>query len=266
MKIVIFAGGLGTRMREETEFKPKPMVEVGGVPILVHLMEIFARQGFTDFVVLAGYKEGYIKSYFSNLLGNLSDLRVTLSDQGQRVEYVPKKSDLTPSFPHGLNVSIVDTGEDTLTGERLLLARAEIGDERFIATYGDGLADIDVASLIQTHQHGNRAATVTVTRPNNRFGLVDLSADGGVTNFHEKPVMRDYVNMGFFVFESSIFSLLKKSESLEEGLLSRLAMRSELTANMHNGFWQPMDTFREYQYLNALWKEGRAPWRVVGDG
>lgn len=265
MKIVIFAGGLGTRMREETEFKPKPMVEVGGVPILVHLMEIFARQGFNDFVVLAGYKASYIKSYFSNLLCNLSDLRVTLSDQVQKVEYVSKKNSLTPSFPKGLCVSIMDTGEDTLTGERLLLAREEIGDERFIATYGDGLADIDLANLVQTHEQGNRAATVTVTRPNNRFGLVNISADGGVRNFQEKPVMTDFVNMGFFVFESSIFNLLRASESLEEGLLNRLATRSELTANIHNGFWQPMDTFREYQHLNALWKEGRAPWRVVSD-
>ena len=147
----------------------------------------------------------------------------------------------------------------------LLMAREEIGNERFLATYGDGLAPVNLRSLIQKHEQEQRAATVTVTRPANRFGIVDLGEAGAVKSFREKPAMTDYVNMGFFVFEPSIFDLLRANESLEEGLLNRLAIGSELTANVHDGFWEPMDTYREYEHLNSLWKDGLSPWRVFGD-
>ena len=265
MKAVILAGGLGTRLAEETHLRPKPMVEVGGIPILVHLMEIFARQGFSDFVVLAGYKASYIKSYFSDFLVNLSDLRFALNDTTQEITYLPKHHGMAATFSRGLNVVVLDTGEQTLTGERLLMAREEIGNERFLATYGDGLAPVNLRSLIQKHEQEQRAATVTVTRPANRFGIVNLGEAGAVHSFREKPAMTDYVNMGFFVFEPSIFDLLRANESLEEGLLNRLAIGSELTANVHDGFWEPMDTYREYEHLNSLWKDGLSPWRVFGD-
>jgi len=262
MKVVIFAGGLGTRMREETEFKPKPMVEIGGIPILVHLIEIFARQGFTDIIVLAGYKAQYIKSYFSNFLVNLSDISLTLSEAGQEVTYQPQQSGMVATFSKGLRVSVLDTGEETLTGERLMMVQEQIGNQGFLATYGDGLASVNLKDLIMRHQQGKKMATLTVTRPSNRFGIVDLNEGGTVQGFREKPAMTDYVNMGFFVFEPSIFDLLRPNESLEEGLLTRLASQSELTAYTYDGFWQPMDTYREYEYLNSLWKDGSPLWRV----
>lgn len=204
-----------------------------------------------------------IKSYFANFLLNLNDFCLTVSDSRQEIAYQPKQNGMVATLLNGLKVTVLDTGEETLTGERLLMAREQIGNQSFLATYGDGLAPVNLKDLIATHHQRGKAATVTVTRPSNRFGIVDLDEEDLVQSFREKPAMTDYVNMGFFVFEPSVFDLLGVNESLEEGLLSRLASRSELTAHRYGGFWQPMDTYREYEYLNSLWRDGSLPWRVL---
>lgn len=254
MKAVIFAGGLGTRMREETDLKPKPMVEIGGKPILWHLMKIYSTYGVNEFVILAGYKAGVIKSYFSNLDVNTRDFKI---------------STLTPQNPiflsgdsHAWDITILDTGEDTLTGERLLRAKDHIGTSPFFCTYGDGLAPVDLQNLLTTHQSANKVATMTVTQPTNRFGVVEFDSTGTVSAFREKPRMADWVNMGYFVFEPEIFDYLGKGEALEDGALHKLAGLNEIAVNKFSGFWEPMDTYREYLALNKLWGEERAPWKV----
>lgn len=243
-------------MREETEFVPKPMLQIGGVPVLLHLIQIYARQGHTEFVILAGYKASVIKEFFSNLHLHTSDVRVSISEGGgTSIAYFN-----TLSYLRGLQITILDTGVDTLTGERLLMAREEIGSERFLATYGDGLAPVNMWSLLQAHESGGRLATLTVTRPENRFGIVNVGVNLEVESFREKPRMNDWINIGFFVFEKEIWQDLRAGESLEDGLLARLADSRSISAFHYDGFWQPMDTYREYVMLNKLWQEGQAPW------
>lgn len=254
MKAIIFAGGLGTRMREETEHRPKPMVEIGPYPVLLHLMDIYAAQGITDFVILAGYKAAMIKEYFANLTLNTSDA-VTIGGKGGGV-----LSLVSPDVRSGWRVTILDTGVATLTGERLLRAKEQIGSETFFATYGDGLAPVNLSALLLTHQKQGLAATMTITQPQNRFGVVEVNQSGVVESFLEKPKMSDWTNMGFFCFESSVFESLKNGESLEDGLLRRLAGLRQLASFKHEGFWQPMDTYRELQIMNDLWESGSAPW------
>lgn len=254
MKAVIFAGGLGTRMREETEHRPKPMVEIGGYPVLLHLMDIYAAQGVTDFVILAGYKAGMIKDYFANLSLNTSDIVFIGGEAGKAVSLA--SSNLRSTW----TITILDTGVETLTGERLLRAKEQVGSERFFATYGDGLAPVNLANLLRTHQKQGLAATMTITQPQNRFGVVEVDQSGLVESFLEKPKMSDWTNMGFFCFESSIFGSIEHGESLEEGLLKRLARDGQLASFKHEGFWQPMDTYRELLLMNELWETGAAPW------
>jgi glucose-1-phosphate cytidylyltransferase len=252
MKLVIFAGGLGTRMREETEFKPKPMVEIGGRPVLWHLMKIYASQGVTEFIILAGYKVEVIKRYFLDYEALTQDFTRVLGEDGLTVH---GHSDM------GWKVSVLDTGQDTPTGGRLLKAREILGDESFFCAYGDGLADINLNQLLEVHSRNQTIATLTAYRPSNRFGI--LSIDGEkVTEFKEKPKMSDWINIGFFVFKPEIFNYLQPLEMLEGSALSQLAMDNELSANFHDGFWEPMDTFREYESLNRIWSSGKAPWMI----
>lgn len=253
MKAVIFAGGLGTRMREETDFKPKPMVSVGGKPVLWHLMKIYSSYGVEDFVILAGYKAEMIKEFFTSYSSVAADFSINLST-GQMVSYGQP--------PPNWKVTVLDTGPQTLTGERLLLAREFLKNEPFFCTYGDGLASIDIQSSLRTHAKGGKVATMTVTNPSSRFGLADLAPDGAVKGFREKPKLDDFVNMGFFVFEPRIFEFLRAGESLEEGGLVRLARAGQLQSYVHDGFWEPMDTYREYQRLNELWEAGEPPWKT----
>lgn len=254
LKAVILAGGLGTRMREETELKPKPMVEIGGRPVLWHLMKIYSQHGIKDFVVLAGYKSEVIKSYFSNLDLHTRDFTVR-TGEADGIEYLSGQSE-------DWQISVVDTGDDTLTGERLLRAKDIIGSEPFHCTYGDGLAPVDLARLEKTHANSGKLGTMTVTRPSNRFGVVEFDDYGLVLAFREKPKMADWVNMGYFVFDSKIFEYLKLDESLEDGALQRLAGMGQMAVNQYDGFWEPMDTFREYKLLNYLWDSNNAPWKV----
>lgn len=257
MKAVLLAGGLGTRIREETEFRPKPMVEIGGKPILWHLMKNFAAQGVSEFVICAGYKGEQIKSYFLNYAALNADFTITLGDRSSlRVHDAHLEADWI--------VTVADTGSATMTAGRVERIERYVRGERFVVTYGDGLADISLASLIAFHEGHGRLATISTVRPTSRFGLVDVDEDGLVTRFREKPKMDDWVSAGFFVFEPGVFDYLRDSDQmmLEDQPLSRLADEHQLGAYRHHGFWQPMDTFRESQMLNDLWATDVAPWKI----
>lgn len=255
MKAVILAGGLGTRLREETEFKPKPMVDVGGRPIIWHLMKLLEVGGITEFVVCAGYRGEVIKDYFLNYEGRSNDFTVHLGSR-HRTEY------------HGAHdekewaVTVVDTGEATQTGGRVKRVQRFLDDERCLVTYGDGLADIDLARLLEFHEAHGGLATITTVRPFVRFGMMDVGDGGRVERFSEKPRSESYVNAGFFVFEPGVFDYLDDDCVLEEDPLARLARDGQLYAYRHEGFWQPMDTYREVGMLNDLWSSGDAPWKL----
>ena len=257
MKAVLLAGGLGTRMREETEFRPKPMVEIGGKPILWHLMKIYAAQGVTEFVICAGYKGEQIKSYLLNYAALNADFTITLGDRSSlQIHDAHLESDWV--------VTVADTGNDTLTAGRVERIERYIGGERFMVTYGDGLADINLADLLAFHEAHGKIATISTVRPTSRFGIVNVEPTGLVTQFREKPQMDDWVSAGFFVFEPGIFDYLRGSDQmmLEDRPLNLLAEERQLGAYRHDGFWQPMDTSRESQLLNDLWSSGEAPWKI----
>lgn len=256
MKAVILAGGLGTRLREETEFRPKPMVEVGGRPILWHIMKGFACRGITDFVVCTGYKGEVIKDYFLNYDARNNDFTVTL---GRSTEVAFHDRHLESEW----RVTVADTGLDTMTGGRVRRVRRYIPDEPFMVTYGDGLADVDIPALIAFHRSHGKIATLTTVRPVSRFGVLDLDdATGQVERFREKPRADGWINAGFFVFEPAVFDYLSGDETvLEDAPLQALAKDGELVAYRHEGFFQPMDTYREAKLLNELW-DGGAPWKV----
>ncbi|HUP70992.1 MAG TPA: glucose-1-phosphate cytidylyltransferase [Acidimicrobiales bacterium] len=259
MKAVILAGGLGTRLREETEFKPKPMVEVGGRPVLWHVMKIFAHHGITDFVICIGYRGDVIKEYFLNYEAWNNDFTITL---GRSHEMIFHDQHLESDW----RVTVAETGAETETGGRVkMVERYLADDERFMVTYGDGVADVDVTRLLRFHEEHGRTATITAVRPLSRFGSVDLLTDGVVEQFREKPQLDDWVSAGFFVFERGIFDYLSVDTVLEKEPLESLAKESELVAYQHDGFWQPMDTYRESKLLNDLWSTGSAPWKVWPD-
>jgi glucose-1-phosphate cytidylyltransferase len=257
MKVVLLAGGLGTRLREETEFRPKPMVDVGGKPILWHIMKNFSSFGFNDFVVCIGYRGDVIKDYFLNYEARTNDFTVHLgSGHRHHIEYhgAHEESDW--------RVTVVETGADTQTGGRVKRVARFLEGERFMVTYGDGLADVDVPALVRFHETHGRLATITTVRPLSRFGVVDLEDDGTVKHFREKPQTDDYVSAGFFVFEPSVLDYLDDDCILEREPLERLAADRQLASYRHEGFWQPMDTYREFTMLNDLWSSGKAPWKV----
>ena len=252
MKVAILAGGLGTRMREETEYKPKPMVEIGGKPVLWHIMKHFSHHGINDFVILGGYKISTIKSYFSEFAHQVSDVTFDLKSRQVHLE----SEDSVPPW----NVTILDTGPLTETGGRLYKARKYLQDEDFICTYGDTVADVDVTGLLTTHRKLGTRATITMARPRSRFGVVELEGNK-VIGFKEKPMLDDYVNIGFMVFSPEMLMLLSEETVLEKDLLPRLAGESQVSGFFHTGFWEPMDTYREYKELSNLWSSGQAPWK-----
>lgn len=253
MKTVILAGGLGSRLAEETTLRPKPMVEIGGVPILVHVMRTYARAGFREFVVALGYKGDMIKEYFFNY--HLRNSDVTIHLPTGRVEYADEHVD-------DWSVRLVDTGPATLTGGRLKRLEPILRDEgSFMLTYGDGVADVDVGKLLAFHRAHGRAATVTAVRPAARFGAMWFEG-AEVVEFREKPqVEGGWINGGFFVFEPRVFDYLTDDLTiLERDPLERLAADRELMAYRHDGFWHPMDTIRDRDALNEMWAAGTAPW------
>lgn len=255
MKSVILCGGLGTRLREETEFKPKPMVEIGDRPILWHIMKSYASHGFKDFVLALGYKGDAIRDYFLHYEVRNRDFTVTLGNRDIEVHGDSHAEE-------GWRVTLAETGKETLTGGRLKTLAPYLREGAFMATYGDGVADIDLKALIAHHRSMGKLATVTAVRPSSRYGELDIS-QGMVRVFKEKPQVHEgWINGGFFVFEPAVLDLIKdENESLEQGLLMTLADRSELAVYQHEGFWQCMDTFREMQLLNDLWTDKRAPWK-----
>jgi glucose-1-phosphate cytidylyltransferase len=253
MKVVLLAGGLGTRMREETEYKPKPMVDIGSKPVLWHLMKIFSSHGFNEFVVCTGYRGEVIKDYFLNYESRNSDFTTFFGEQSY-VDYHDSHSE------QGWMVTVADTGATTMTGGRVSRVRQYL-DDRFIVTYGDGLANVNISELLKFHQSHGRLATVTVFQPLSRFGVMDIESNGQVQRFREKPQTDDYVNVGFFIFEKEVLQYLDDDCVLEQAPLEQLAAEGQLMAYRHHGFWQPMDTYREYTMLNEMWNAGDAPWK-----
>ena len=257
-KVVILCGGLGTRLREETEYRPKPMVEIGGRPVLWHVMKLFAHYGMTEFVLCAGYRGQMIKDYFLNYEARNSDLTVTLGDHSS-VRFHGTHLET------GWEVTVADTGELTQTGGRVKRVERYLDGDTFVVTYGDGLADVNLTALLEHHRAHGKMATVTTTRPLSRFGIVDLESDATVARFREKPQADDWVSSGFFVFQRAFLAELDSDCILERAPLERLAAAGELVAYQHDGFWQPMDTYREFQMLSEMWETGKAPWVVWED-
>ena len=252
MKAVILAGGLGTRMREETEYRPKPMVEIGGQPILWHIMRNLARGGVTEFIIASGYKNEVINDHFDRH----RDWQWLEAPRAEVVTYAGLGEQA------GWEVTVAFTGDVTGTGGRVARVGDLVGDRRFFVTYGDGLADVQVSELLHFHEASGSQATLTAVQPTSRFGLMDIDDSGRVTHFREKPKMKDWVSIGYFVFEPEVLDYLDDDCGLEEDGLTRLAADSQLSAFRHEGFWQPMDTYREYQILEGLWESGEAPWRT----
>lgn len=257
MKAVILAGGLGTRLREETEFRPKPMVEVGGRPILWHIMKHLSSYGITEFVVAVGYKGELIKDYFLNYGTRNNDFTVRLGN----------RDDVTIHGGHDeaeWRVTVADTGPETLTGGRLRRIAKYLTNEPFLLTYGDGVSDVDIDALLSGHRNRGMLATVTITQPPSRYGVVHVQGET-VEAFQEKPRLDGWVNIGYFVFEPAVLTYLRDDGPLEQEPLARLARDGQLGAHRHLGFWQPMDTYRESTLLNQLWSKGAAPWQVWND-
>ncbi len=255
MKVVVLCGGLGTRLREETEFRPKPLVDIGGRPILWHIMKWYGHQGFKDFVLCLGYKGNMIKEYFLNYEAMNNDFTICLG----------KASEIRFNGRHGeqdYQVTLADTGQDTMTGGRLARVRRYVPNETFMLTYGDGLADVDIRKLLAFHNSHGKIATVTTFRPTSRFGILDISQNK-VSSFIEKPKSDAWASAGFFVFEPAVFDYLGGQDCiLEKEPLEQLAADGQLMAYHHEGFFQAMDTYREYEALNDLWKSREAPWAV----
>ncbi len=254
MKVVILAGGLGTRLSEETELKPKPMVEIGGKPMLWHIMKIYSAYGFNEFIICVGYKGYVIKEYFHHYFLHHSD--VTIDLENNSMEFLNSKAE-------PWKITLVDTGISSMTGGRIKRIKDYIGNETFMVTYGDGVADIDINGLVNYHRQMNKISTITAVQPSGRFGALNLREDY-VASFREKPEGDNtWINGGFFVLEPEVFEYIDNDMTIfEREPLEKLASKNELVAYKHRGFWQPMDTIREKTVLENLWQVNRAPWKV----
>lgn len=258
MKVVILCGGQGTRLREETEFRPKPLVDVGGRPVLWHIMKFYAHFGFREFICCLGYRGAMIKEYFLNYEAMNSDFTISLGEH-HSIKY---------HEPHGeqdYRVTLLDTGLDTGTGGRVARTKPHVKDDLVMVTYGDGLTDVDLDAALQFHKQHGKLATVTTVRPTSRFGILELDGNGGVERFSEKPQVDGWASAGYFIFNRKVYDYLGGDDCvLEREPLERLARENQLMAYRHDGFFFAMDTYREYLQLNELWNSGRAPWRVWG--
>ena len=256
MKVVILAGGLGTRLSEETNLLPKPMVEIGGRPILWHIMKIYSYWGFSEFVILTGYKSHIIKDYFINYYTQYSD--ITIDMMNNNVEFHDIRNE-------PWKVTALYTGQNTMTGGRLLKAKKYLGNERFMLTYGDGVSDVNIPELIQCHEESGKLATLTSVQPARRFGSIIINDSGTVESFKEKPVGDGaWINGGFFVMEPGVFDYLTDGDAtiLERKPMENLAETGQLNAYKHHGFWQAMDTLRDKHELTDMWTKGKALWAL----
>ena len=255
MKVLILAGGLGTRLSEETKLIPKPMVEIGGKPILWHIMKIYSYQGFNDFIVLTGYKSHIIKDYFVHYYQQYSDITVDMQNNSVEIH----KMQTEP-----WKVTMLYTGQNTMTGSRIKKAQKYIGNEPFLLTYGDGVADIDINKLIECHKKSKKLLTLTAVKPSGKFGALDISFDGSIRSFSEKPRGdNNWINGGFMAVENEVFDYIDdKADDIvfEKDPLEALAKSGQLNSYRHEGFWYPMDTLKGKNELTKMWEEGRAPW------
>jgi glucose-1-phosphate cytidylyltransferase len=256
MKILLLAGGFGSRLSEETDTRPKPMVEIGDKPILWHIMKIYSQYGFNDFVVLLGYKGYYIKEYFANYFLHQSDFTINMKDGN--MEVINNSSE-------PWKVTLLDTGLHSMTAGRVKRAQEFIGDEPFMLTYGDGVSDINIEELVKFHKSHGKAMTMTSAQPDGRFGALNITEGNQVINFLEKPNGDGgWINAGFFVCEPKVFDYITEGDAtiFEQKPLQNLAKDGEIFTYKHEGFWQPMDTLRDKVYLQELWEEGKAPWKT----
>lgn len=256
MKVVILAGGYGTRISEESYLKPKPMIEIGGKPILWHIMKEYSHFGFNDFVICCGYKQHVIKEWFADYYLHNSDVTFDFTENNRMIVH----NNVTEPW----KVTLVDTGLDTMTGGRVKRVQKYVGDETFMLTYGDGVADIDIAKLYQYHKSHGKLATLTAVNIEQRFGIVDIDGENRITSFKEKESGNgNRINAGYMVLEPKVFDLIRDDTTVfEREPLEQLSNKGELAAYKHDGFWQCMDTKREMEKLEELWKSGRAPWKV----
>lgn len=258
MKVVLLAGGFGTRLSEETEIKPKPMIEIGGKPILWHIMKIYSHYGYNDFVICLGYKGYVIKEYFANYFLHMADITFDMANNQMEVH---------EKHAEPWKVTLVETGANTMTGGRIKRVQPYIGDEPFMVTYGDGVSDVDISTLVEFHKNHGKIGTMTAVQPSGRFGALDMSNDNQVLSFKEKPKGDgSWINGGFFVFQPEIFDYIEGDSTIfEKGPLENLAKQEELFSYKHSDFWKPMDTLREKNEMEDLWSSGKAPWKVWND-
>ena len=260
MKVVILAGGFGTRISEESQFKPKPMIEIGGIPILVHIMKTYSAYGFNEFIICAGYKQHVIKEYFADYFLHTSDITY---------DFTRGKNEMTVHHSHSdpWKVTIVDTGLNTMTGGRVKRVKEYVGNEPCMLTYGDAVGDVNIRELEAYHQKQGKIGTVSVYNFGQNKGVLEVAEDGSVTAFREKSDFDgDLINIGFMMFEPEIFDLIDGDETMfEKEPMSRLVDMHQLSAYTHKGFWQCMDTVREKEKLEKLWASGNAPWKVWKD-
>ena len=258
MKVLLLAGGFGTRLSEETDIKPKPMLDIGGKPILWHIMKTYSHYGFNDFVILLGYKGYYIKEYFANYFLHQSDVTIDMSDGSMEIHN-------NSSEPW--KVTLLDTGLDSMTGGRIKRAQDFIGDKPFMLTYGDGVSDINIKELVRFHKAHGKAMTMTSAQPDGRFGALNIDDNNKVKEFKEKPKGDgSWINAGYFICEPKVFDYIVDGDSsvFEQKPLMNLAKDGEVHTYKHHNFWMPMDTLRDKRKLNELWNSDKAPWRVWG--
>ena len=255
MKVVILAGGLGTRISEESHLKPKPMIEIGGKPILWHIMKIYSHYGFDDFIICAGYKQEVIKEWFANYFIHNSDITFDFTEGNK---FIIHNQHFEP-----WKVTIIDTGLNTMTGGRIKRIKDYIKDEAFFLTYGDGVSDVNIKATLNYHREHGKMATMTAVRPESRYGVIDL-VDNQVKSFREKSeIDAGYINAGFMVLEPSVIDYINGDEDMfERAPMEHIANDQQLMCYCHNGFWQCMDTLRDKEKLDSLWKEGNAPWKI----
>ncbi len=259
MKAVLLAGGFGTRISEESQFRPKPMIEIGGMPILWHIMKLYSKYGFNEFIICAGYKQHVIKEWFADYFLHTSDITFDFTQDNKIIVHNKRTEQW--------KVTVVDTGLSTMTGGRIKRVRSFIGNEPFFMTYGDGVSDVDISALLKFHRSHGKLATMSAVKPDSRFGVLDLSADNQVNAFREKSdIDSGYINAGFMVLEPKVLDYIKDDTIMfEREPLERLSAEGQLMCYKHRGFWQCMDTLRDKEKLEKLWSENKAPWKVWND-